>query len=137
MLTLMFSSNQLFGLVGLGGVFWATAAFTIRSVPEILFGNPNRQIMSYLAAFPVSFYGFIRPTEIILGISPSARVYTSVILSAAALLLDGIAMMWFPHIYENPELMKKDNTMGLLFSRRGASWLLWGVGVGLTVALLS
>ena len=133
----MFSSNQLFGLIGLGGVFWAAAALTIRSAPELLFGNQNRQVLSYLAAAPVSLYGFIRPTEILLGISPSARVYTTVILSASALLLDGIAMMWFPHIYENPDLMKRNNALALLYSRRGAAWILWGVGVGLIVALLT
>ena len=137
MLSTIFTSNQLFGLIGLGGVFWASAALAIRSVPELLFGTQNRQVLSFAAAAPVSLYGFLRPTEILLGISPSARVYTTVVLSASALLLDGIAMMWFPQIYENPELTKKNNTLALLYSRRGAAWILWGVGVGLIVALFT
>ena len=93
MLSELLSANQNFGLIELGAVFWATAAVMIRSMPELLFGTQSRQIFTLAATAPLSYYGIIRPAEIILGISPLARVYTAIMMSTSALLLDGIAMM--------------------------------------------
>ena len=136
MLSKILTSNQIYGLIGFGGFYWATAALAIRSVPEALLGNESRQIISFVGTFPVSYAG-MRLTEAVLGINPLARVESVVIMGATATLLDGVALMWFPEIYENPELAKQDRSLAVLLSRRGAAWILWGGGALLVIALVT
>ena len=136
MLTKILTSSQVYGLLGFGGLYWATAALAIRSAPEALLGNENRQIMSFTGIVPVT-YGAIRLAEAVLSISSVARLDSVVVMTAIATLLDGAALMWFPQIYENPELMKRNSPLAMLLSRRGAAFILWGVGAGLVLALLT
>ena len=74
-------------------------------MPEALFGNENRQIMSFVGIFPVS-YASMCLTEAVLDINPLAQLESVVIMGATATLLDGAALMWSRQIYENPELAK-------------------------------
>ena len=130
------TSKQIYGLIGFGGLYWAAAALAIRSVPEVLFGNQNRQIMTYIAGAPLTYVAMLL-TEMVMGLSPSTRVDSVMIMTAFATMIDGTALMWFPHIYENPELMKRNSTLAIILSRRGAAWILWGVGVGFLVAIIT
>ena len=122
--------------MGFGASYWAIAALVIRSAPEMLFANENRQIMTYVGIVPASYVA-MRVAEAALGISPLARVETEMIMTAFALLLDGAALMWFPQTYENAELMKRNSSLGILLSRRGAASILWGAGAGLVFGLLT
>jgi hypothetical protein len=58
-------------------------------------------------------------------------------LWCTALLLDGIAFMWYPILYENPSLKEKNPSSTVALSRMGAAWLLYGVGLCLGIALLT
>lgn len=58
------------------------------------------------------------------GATKESAIPAVALMSIAALLLDGIAFAWFPGAYGN------DATV----TRFGAAWLLWAVGIFLTVA---
>ena len=73
----------------------------------------------------------------VLHVSSVARLDSVVVMTAIATLLDGVALMWFPQVYENSELMARNSPLAVLLSRRGAAWILWGVGAGLVLALLT
>ena len=129
------STGQVTGLVGFGSFYWAVAAFAIRSRPKTLFGSGTNQLVTYASLVPISYAG-IRVMEVALSLSPRHRLITASVSSATALFLDGIAMMWFPEqVYENPEIRKVNPSSAVLFARMGASAILWGVGVILTIAI--
>jgi hypothetical protein len=45
--------------------------------------------------------------------------------------------MWFPTLYENPSLKKKNPTSSIIVSRMGTAWILYGVGICFSIALLT
>jgi hypothetical protein len=130
------SQFQISGLAGLGVIFWGMAAYTIRYAGHIIFANDLRKLSMYLSLIPVG-YIVIRFSEGLLSISPKERLTTTSIMCSTALLLDGIAFMWFPTIYENPTLKQKNPSSSIIFSRMGAASILGGVGILLGIALLT
>ena len=88
----------------------------------------------YLTIGPIG-YGLMRFAECALGLDTRHRLISTAILSGAAMLMDGVALMWYPATYENPDLSKKNPQAAVFFSRAGAAWILWGVGVSLGLAL--
>jgi hypothetical protein len=113
-------------LAAIGAVLWLLAALFIRFVgPMGAFRGIWVPIL-YALAVPV-----LAPA-IILGRRsaglPRVDTLTAVsIMSATALFLDGVALAWFRGLYgTDPAVI-----LG------GAAWLLWGVGVGLALALVA
>ena len=131
-----FSQFQVAGLVGLGTIYWGMAAYKIRYLGPIAYANDLRRISMFLSLLPLS-YVLIRFSEGILGINSKERLAATTIMCSSALLLDGIAFMWFPTIYENPELKQKNPAAAVTVSRMGAALILGGVGVILGIALLT
>ena len=136
MLTENFSQFQLFGFVGLGAFFWGVGVVTIRYGSNILFGNELRRIGSFIGAIPMA-YATIRISEELLSVNPRQRLAATAIMACVALLLDGTALTWYPTLYENPSLRKKNSFASLTFSRMGAAWLLWTFGLNLFVPLFT
>ncbi len=136
MLSKNLSQFQISGLVGLGVIYWGIAAFKIRYAGHVVYANDLRRFSMYLSSIPIG-YITIRFTEGLLGISSKERLTTTTIMCSTALLLDGIAYMWFPTLYENPTLKQKNSSSSIVLSRMGAAWLLYGVGVCLGIALLT
>lgn len=129
------TTGQVVGLVGFGGFYWAVAALAIRHRPKTLFGSRTNQLITYASLVPISYAG-IRAMELALSLTPRHRLITASVGSATALFLDGIAMMWFPEqVYENPEINKVNPASAVLYSRMGASAILFGVGVILAIAV--
>jgi hypothetical protein len=127
---------QTYGLVGLGAFFWAVAAMTVRYTGHVCFANDLRRLSTYIAIIPAS-YVIILSSEALVGSASKQRLTATVIMDVTALMLDGAAFMWFPTLYENPELKKKNSHMAIAFSRMGAGSILWGAGVILGIALLA
>jgi hypothetical protein len=127
---------QIYGLIGLGGIYWGIAALTIRYVGHTLFANDLRRVATFGALIPVS-YTLITVSEGLIGIRSNQRLTTATIITTAALLLDGVAFMWFPTLYENPLIKKSNPHSAMAFSRMGAASILWGVGAVFAVALLT
>ena len=131
-----FTGGQIFGLIGLGGIFWISGVIIIRNMSHILFQNRRWQIVSYFAGFPL-FYIMLGITEAILGLDARHRLIATTLMSAVASMMDGTALMYFPTLYENPDISKRNPQASLQLSRMGAAWLLWVFGVGFAVALLT
>jgi hypothetical protein len=136
MLTQGLSQAQIFGLIGFGGIFWAAAVLTVRYAGHIFYANNLRRISTFIASIPV-IYIMLFISEGFLGIRSKQRLISVVIMTATALLMDGVGFMWFPTLYENPLLKKKNSQLAVSISRMGAAWILWGAGLGLWIALLT
>jgi hypothetical protein len=127
---------QISGLVGLGVVYWGAAALTVRYAGHVCYANDLRRLSMFMSTIPIG-YIVMRFSEGLLGISSKQRLITTAIMCSSALLLDGIAFMWFPTLYENPKLKQKNPSSSVILSRMGAAWILGGVGVCLGIALLT
>jgi hypothetical protein len=130
------NQSQVFGLGGLGVIYWGLAALAIRYVGDILFANDLRRFLTFMASIPV-LYMTMQFSEGLLGISSKQRLISLVLMTTPALLLDGIAFMWFPTLYENPTIRKKNLSSAITISRMGAASILFGVGASFCLALLT
>lgn len=130
------SRGQISGLVALSTLYWGAAAAEVRYGGHIFFASDLRRLGSFLATAPIGYIG-IRAAEKLLSISPKERLATAALLTAPALLLDGAALMFFPTVYENPELTSKNAPLAVATSRMGAAWILFGVGTCFGIALLA
>jgi hypothetical protein len=128
------SGSQWVGLIGIGGLLWATGVMVIRYFYQILFGSQSRQVLSYVAAFPLNYVSLVM-SERLLGLRPDQRLLSTAIIGTTALFLDGTAMMWVPELYENPSLNRIKSPLAMRFSRQGAAWLLWTFGAAFAMAL--
>lgn len=109
----------------LGVTFWLVAALLIRFLGDPLFsrGEPWLYVM-FATCIPVGWY-FILMCLAIGRVSRSEALVPVTIMCITGLLLDGIAISGFTDLY------------GASVERimLGASWLLWGVGVLLSLGL--
>lgn len=130
------SQSQIFALGGLGVIYWGIAALAIRYLGHIFFANNLRRVLICMASIPILYLtmGF---SEGLLGISSKQRLISLIHMTTPALLLDGIAFMWFPKLYENPTIRKKNLSSAVTISRMGAALILFGVGASFYVALLT
>jgi hypothetical protein len=107
-----------------GAVLWFAAAMLVRAIGPMGALDGGWRFLSYALVIPGTVPAIIiarpiaklRADQTIAGIS---------VVTATALLLDGIAHAWFPAIYgTDPALIVK-----------GAAAIFWGAGVGLVLAL--
>ena len=112
--------------VGLGIFFWFDALVFIRLVGPTLFvaGNPMLFVL-FAASFPIVWL-LIKFSAAVGKIQGHAVFLAVVIMDMTALLLDGVAITWFPAAYGLP-------ATSLVLA---AAWLLGGVGITLLVAFL-
>jgi hypothetical protein len=136
MLTGYLNQGQVFGLAGLGVIFWGVGVLTIRYASHILFENDLRRVFSYISAIPTGFL-IAGISEGLVGISSKHRLTSVAIMTVSALMLDGLAYMWFPTLYENPTLKKKNPPLSMALSRMGAGWLLWSTAIYFAIALFT
>ena len=101
--------------VGIGALFWLIGVLFIRFAGPIFFIE---------GSFPASWLP-IKLGEVFGKVKSHALITAVLIMNTTALLLDGVALTWFPSIY------------GVTGSALvlAAGWLLWTFGVGLLLAL--
>jgi hypothetical protein len=105
---------------------WFLAALFIHFMgPRGVFGG-IRSVLLYALTIPATIPLNIRTRKI--ARLPQSQTLTVVaVTSATATMLDGIAMTWFPALYGgDPAIIQG-----------GAAWLLWAIGVGLALALIT
>jgi hypothetical protein len=108
-----------------GAVLWFLAAMLVRVLTPMGALDGGWRVMTYMLVVPGT-------APAILGarvIAKLARAQTAtgiLIVTAAALLLDGVAFAWFPELYG------ADPAHWLA----AAAVILWGAGVGLVLGLL-
>lgn len=117
---------QTFSLCILGVIYWGIAAFAVRHAGHLMFANDTRKIVTYLASIPILYVTMVF-SEGLVGIGSKERVASVILMTASATLFDGVALMWFPILYENPTIRKTNLPAAVAISRMGAAWILYGV----------
>lgn len=112
--------------VFLGASFWFVAAMFIQyGGPGIFYPGSHWLIVLFAGTLPLG-WAFIRLTLAIGGVKPSDALSPVAIMCATGMIMDGIAISQVPALYGD-----SSGHVAL-----GAAWLLWGVGVLITMALV-
>ncbi|MEZ4887822.1 MAG: DUF5367 family protein [Chitinophagales bacterium] len=110
--------------VVLGAIFWFAAAMTIRLLGATVFSANNPYLIGmFVLAFPITCL-FIFITMKVAKIKSSELLVPAAIMTYSATFLDAIALAWFGELYGET----------LEIRLYGATWILWGVGIGLLLA---
>ena len=117
--------RQILISAGIGAVLFLVFALLITLVgPMGVFDGMNR-VWLYLAAIPITW-----PTPPMLrrlaGLAPDQHALGMAVGTAAATLLDGLALAWTPWLYAD--------TIELVAA--AGAVILWGAGVGLALGLV-
>jgi hypothetical protein len=108
-----------------GTVLWFAAAMLVRTLGPVGAFDGGWGLLTYVLVIPgtIPFILIARP---IARLRHDQTATGIAIVTATALLLDGIAHAWFPAIYgTDPALIVK-----------GAAAIFWGAGVGLVLSLI-
>lgn len=124
---------QIASVVGTSTFLWGVGAATIRYVGPYLYSTEKKRLATAAATVPMS-YVLVRATESLFVKEPSQKFAVFAIATGVPLILDGLAFSFYPQLYENEDVKKKDANLAVSLSRTGASWLLYGVGCCLLFA---
>ncbi len=118
------TNRQLAILILYGVLLWFIAAMLVRALVPMGALDGSARALTYALIVP----GTVPTLWLMQKIAGLARAQTGVAtaaVTAAALLLDGVAVAWFPALYA-------DSAGGVL---AGAAVILWGAGVGLVLGI--
>ena len=127
---------QVFGTMISAALLWAVGVTIIRHVGHVLFATNSRQAATLVFSIPLSYVSILM-VEKPVGASPQERLLVTCIACATALIMDGIAFTWFPSLYENESIKKKNPHSAVVLSRIGAGYLLYTFGFTLAWAALT
>ena len=121
------SRSQYVILAAYGALLWFLAAMLVRVLAPMgaLEGNARLLTLTYALVIPGTIPAILIGLKIT-NVTRSNFVLAAAMMTAAAGLLDGIALAWFPALYG-------DNVAHVL---AGAAVILWGVGVGLALSFV-
>ena len=134
--TQVLTVSQYWSLVCLGIVYWFGALLKIRYFAHHLYGHHGTRLFIYLATIPIGYLMILFP-EVLLGIDSVHRLTTIAVVSATAFIIDGVVLMWFPALYENETIRKRNPNLAIIVSRMGAASLLYRTGVCISLALIT
>lgn len=118
------TSGQVLTLAITGAVLWFLAAILLRTIgPMGAFEGGNR-VLLYALTIPGTL-PFVWTTQRLAKLASNQVATGIAIVTAIALLLDGVAVAWFPELYGG-DLPQVTNS---------AAAILWGAGVGIVLAL--
>ena len=120
----MLTPAQTIRLVFVALALWLVATAYIRYLPDAFTGEVPGSL-GFVTSFPMAWasiwlvqrLGALAPGQLLSGVS---------LVGAAAMMIDGAALRFFPQAYGSDPLVL----------RLGAAWLLWGYGVSLGIALI-
>jgi hypothetical protein len=120
----MLERVQFLVLIALSVLFWGLATLYIHFLPGA-FTNPVQGAIGFITTLPIAWLSVLL-TRSVARLSASQLLPGVGIVGALAMMIDGIALKWFPAVYSGDQIIL----------RLGAAWLLWGYGVSLCVAIL-
>ena len=119
------ATKQLIILALYGVMLWFLAAILVRTVGPMGALDGSARIITYALVIPGTVPA-IWIGRALAGLTRDQTATALMVITATALLLDGIAHAWFPSLYgSDPVLI-----------RRGAAVIFWGAGVGLVLGLI-
>jgi hypothetical protein len=108
------TDQQIVKLITFGLVFWLVAALFIRWAPLDLFAGGASTMLLFAVTIPAAWLSVQLAKRLVT--LASGQLLTGVgIASAAAMLCDGVGLVWWSVYGEGNRLP-------------GAAWILWGVG---------
>jgi hypothetical protein len=119
------TSGQTLFLVMIGAVLWILAAVILRVVAPMGAGEGTVRIITYALIIPGTL-PFVMLTRLLVKLRHDQIAIGIAVVTATALLIDGIVVAWFPVIYGGA-LPQVTNC---------AAAILWGAGVGLVLAFI-
>lgn len=119
------TTAQVIILAFYGAVLWFVAAVLVRTIGPMGALDGFGRVMTYALVIPGTVLA-IRIGRVLAKLERDQTAISLVVITATALLLDGIAHAWFPSLYgSDPALLVK-----------GAAAIFWGAGVGLVLGLI-
>jgi hypothetical protein len=119
------TTKQVIILAVYGAVLWFLAAMLVRTIGPMGALDGFGRMITYALVIP----GTVPAILIGRALAKLSRDQTAmslIVITATALLLDGIAHAWFPSLYgSDPTLIVK-----------GTAVIFWGAGVGLVLGLI-
>ena len=119
------STRQIGTLAVIGAVLWFIAAILLRNIGPLGAFEGGNRVLLYALTIPGTI-PFIWMTQRLARLASNQIAIGIAIVTATALLLDGVAVAWFPQLY-GYELAQVTSS---------AAAILWGAGVGLMLAFL-
>jgi hypothetical protein len=107
--------------ISFGLAFWLMAALFIRLAPFDAFSGGIGTMLLFAVTVPLA-WASVQIGKRVAGLGPDQTLPGLAVASAGAMLCDGIGLLWSP-IYGEADRLP------------GASWILWGVGLILVVAV--
>ena len=129
------TQSQIAGLLGFSAVVWMIDVTKIRFTGHYCYVTSWRRVGTLLATIPLAF-SVIVFTQKFFGIHSTQMLSAVTIVSATTLLLHGVAITWFPHLYENETIKRTNPRLATVLSRMGAGWVLYGTGLCLAMAVV-
>jgi hypothetical protein len=119
----MSKTARIASLLMLGVGLWVLATLYIHFVPAA-FTSPLHSALSFVTAVPIGWL-CIRLVRRTARLERSQLVAGTALVGAVTMMIDGLALRFFPWVYSGaPEVF-----------RPASAWLLWGYGVSLAIAL--
>ncbi|CAF2984604.1 unnamed protein product [Rotaria sp. Silwood2] len=118
--------------MGYGAFFWGLGVLAVRHAGPHMFHTNLGRCVTAVASLP-AVYMLVPITEALLSLKSQESLPAMALATGVACILDGIAHTWFPTAYENPALQKKNPLAACVISRYGSGWLLYLVGIFLTM----
>ncbi len=119
------TAGQTLMLIVIGAVLWFAAAVLLRTIGPNGAFEGNRHILLYALTIPATI-PFVWLVQKLVGLADDRIAIGYSLATATALLLDGIAVAWFPSLYGS-DLPQVANS---------AAVILWGAGVGMVLAFI-
>ncbi len=104
--------------------FWVVAALCIRLDPGFV-GDGLQGDLGFVASIPVCWL-CIRMICRAAKLEPHQVLAGCLVVLGDAMMIDGVALRWFPEVYSVSDQI----------ARGGAAWLLWGYGLSAWIALI-
>jgi hypothetical protein len=119
------TQRQIIILAVYGAILWFVAAMLVRTIGPMGALDGYALLITYVLVIPGTVPA-IWIGRFLAKLSRDQMAIGIMVVTAAALLLDGVAHAWFPAIYgSDPALIVK-----------GAAVIFWGAGVGLVLGMI-
>jgi hypothetical protein len=119
------TAKQIIILAPYGVVLWFLAAMLVRTLGPMGALDGFGRVITYALVIPGTVPAILIG-RVLAKLSHDQTAIALIVITATALLLDGIAHAWFPSLYgSDPVLIVK-----------GAAVIFWGAGVGLVLGLV-
>lgn len=119
------TGGQSLALIGIGAALWFIAAIILRNIAPMGTLEGTARAITYALVIPGTL-PFVILTRHLVKLRHDQIAIGIAVVTATALLIDGIVVAWLPFIYST-EIRHVANC---------AAAILWGAGVGLTLAFM-